>query len=176
MQDLEKFARESAGNWTTWHWFWPVKPPQPEDWAVFALDGDGDSIEEANIQIIQAHLSCFVRYDQVRWLWDTQVAIRVYTPKRRRITAAFLEYWDIEGQLEQFPILDEDLLSGIEQRNRIGAIKDALWRAGVGADWLLVSQWLVANDIETWERLGHTVESYLESSVIYKALGMKEPE
>tara|TARA_R110002111_G_scaffold177181_2_gene243228 strand:- start:13158 stop:13340 length:183 start_codon:yes stop_codon:yes gene_type:complete len=59
--DLEKRARESAGNWKYFESFaWHDKPKTPEDWAIFYTNHrDSRLLEESNAAQIENFLEPF---------------------------------------------------------------------------------------------------------------------
>lgn len=122
-EEIQKKAEEAVGNWTrTSNFIWDLKeqPHDSENWTIFHIRvRDSEPLERANARAVEREFEPFaatrdpdakiLRFNHWACGWVDAVAIRVYG-KRGKLTEAFLKLCELEDQLEDYPVLDEDLL------------------------------------------------------------------
>ena len=119
----EAMAKQLANNHASFESFmWSDEPSDAQNWCIVHTENrDSGLMQKANTKVIGKRMKRFVRDGTTReqhfthWLcgWVDGYAIRVYTP-RNVITAAFKEWCRIITELENYPILDDDLYSRME--------------------------------------------------------------
>lgn len=133
---LERFA----GNWDRepdFCWFGrPEDPDEAQRWGLYVLEvaSNDDPVEQTNCQAIQKDLAKFIKRGVARieyhshWAAGTitTLAIRAKTSQNKP-TKVFLALQEIDRYLkEEYPVLDEDLLSDIEYERWTESFKSEL--------------------------------------------------
>jgi hypothetical protein len=123
-QDYKALANDAAGNWQRFDSFaWFERPDDAELYTiVYTTHRDSSALDRANAKVIADELARFVTrgtvIPQTHSHWAVGhvegFAIKVLD-KRGRVTKAFKTWCDLQARLEDYPVLDEDLLSEIEQ-------------------------------------------------------------
>lgn len=123
--DVSDYARSRAGNWRKFESFtWSERPDEnAEDWAiVYTHNRDSDLLEQANQQAIAKLMQPFLgeedpditEQDHSHWAcgWVAGYAIRCF--KNGEVTGAIGKYFDIQKGIEDYPVLDEELYSKLQ--------------------------------------------------------------
>lgn len=143
MTDYEKLAAEAVGNWQRFESFgWHDCPDDAEEWTiVYDNNRDADALTRANAEAIAERMKPFLgwwkdgedaqRENHGHWAvgWVSGYAIRVYG-KDGKPTAAFREWCDIQAELEEYPVLDEEIFSRVEMEDA-----DQCWEAFARRDF-----------------------------------------
>lgn len=132
--DLQDLAKQAAGNWQHFESFaWHRKPKNAQDWTiVYTSHRDSTLISQSNANAIDELLLFFLLGDDPdvvaeqhsHWAvgYVNGYSIRVY--HNRRITKAFAKWCEIQGRLQDYPVLDDDDYSAREKEATIANIKD----------------------------------------------------
>lgn len=131
----EDLAKKLVGNWEKWKDFgWSGQPEEnSENWAiVYTANRDSGLLEQANAEAIDKIMSEFPE-DQIRseshghWAVGhvDGYSIRVYE-QDGSLTPAFQAWASIQEQLDDYPILDEELYGQKEMDAEYENIKQAI--------------------------------------------------
>lgn len=136
MKTIEEYAQELAGNWIKFQCFawsrqWDLE--NPEQWTiVYTHNRDSGLLDESNASAIEKRLAPFINGDDGdileehhgHWAcgWIDGYAIRVFGLDGA-ITPAFQEWYNIQCELEDYPVLDEEDYSNREYEACLDAIE-----------------------------------------------------
>ena len=125
METLTQYAANSVANWAKFESFaWFGKPEDANNLAIFYTSNrDADSLTRSNHTAITERLSKYE--DDVEEISHSHWAVghvdgftvRVYN-NDGTITAAFEEFYKIQSELEDYPVLDEQAWSDLESEER----------------------------------------------------------
>jgi len=193
---LEDAAQAAAGNWKGFDSFvwWREREMDDSDrWAiVYTSNRDSGLIDQSNSAVIAKALEPFTEDDQPtvvaeshsHWLvgFVKGYSIQVYDDGGN-ITEAFKTYFELQEQIEAYPLLDESDYSDREFAATLENIDLASWslekRFDLPEDWVgQVYDWLSENDPNQIENVsdqgGWPDEDSLEAA--FTALNFKEQE
>ncbi len=131
--DIESAARDCAGNWRKFVAFcWYDRPDDnPDEWGIiYTHNRDSGTIDRSNAEDIAEALAPFVEagdcapehHTHCLCGWIDGFSIRVY--RDGQITDAFRAYFDLFERMEDYPVLDEERLSRIEEEESASAWED----------------------------------------------------
>lgn len=193
---LEDAAQAAAGNWRKFEsfvWWREREMDDAERWAiVYTSNRDSSLIDKSNSSVIAKALEQFTEGDQPtvvaeshsHWLvgFVEGYSIQVYDD-HGNITEAFKTYFELQEQIEAYPILDESDYSDREFAATLENIDLASWslkkRFDLPEDWVgQVYDWLSEADPNQLENVsdqgGWPDEESLEAA--FTALNFKEQE
>jgi len=116
---LKDAAKAAAGNWREFDsfvWWREREMDDAEQWAiVYTSNRDSGLIDQSNAAVIVKAMEPFSKgkYPSVvfeshsHWLVGHVDGFSVQVYRRGKITKAFRTYFELQGQLETYPILDE---------------------------------------------------------------------
>lgn len=115
---LEEAAKVAAGNWQSFQdfsWHEADKIKDADKWAIFnCRHRDSDLLEISNFEAMQELLKPYMGKDVMAWSascwlvgWREGFRIRVFN-KKGEITEAFKAWYEINGRLAEYPVLDEE--------------------------------------------------------------------
>jgi len=194
--DLEAAAKKAAGNWQRFDsfvWFRDRDLNDADQWAiVYTHNRDSGLLDQSNAAVIEKALEPFTEGDDPDAVAEQHShwavgnvqghSIRVYDGDGN-ITEAFQAYFELQEQLEAYPILSETDYSDREYEATHENIDLASWslkkRFDLPEGWVdQVYGWLSDNDPNQLENVsdqgGWPDEESLETA--FKALGFKEQE
>ena len=116
-------ADEAVGNWEKFQcfiWDSDAQPKDPENWCIIhTRTRDSEAVERANARAIEAELAPFTRgrsptvritrFNHWGCGWVDAVVIKVFL-RNGEISRAFTKMFELNKRLDQYPILDEQLL------------------------------------------------------------------
>ncbi len=157
--DIERAAREAAGNWRSFQCFaWSrgyAELDDPDNWAiVYTHHRDSGLLDESNAEAIAEAMRPFVEADtenpdvyeehHSHWAvgWIDGYAIRVF--RDGEITDAFRAWFDLNQQLDDYPVLDEEDYSNREHEATLENIESA----ALGMDYDLPEGW--ESEVFSW--------------------------
>lgn len=131
--ELGKLAR---GNWRGFESFgWAGAPTDAAEWAiVYTISRDSDVLTRANAAAIEAVMSAYYgsvsegddcqpeRHSHWACGWVEGYAIRCLTPDGQP-TPAWLAWCGVQASLAEYPVLDDESFSRMEQEEA-----DSVWR------------------------------------------------
>lgn len=194
--DTEEAAHQTAGNWQRFDsfvWFRDSGPEDADQWAiVYSRNRDGGLLDQSNAAVIEKALEPFTEGDDPDAVVEQHShwavgnvqghSIRVFDGNGD-IAEAFQAYFELQEQLEAYPVLDESDYSQREYDATLENVVDAAWR--VKQELALpegresqVYSWLSDNDSSEIESRdgqgGYPSEDSLRAA--FQALGYKERE
>jgi hypothetical protein len=193
---LEEAAREAAGNWQGFDSFAWHRRREVEDceaWTiVYWSSRDSGLLEQSNGAVMERELEQFTEGDDPDVVLESHghwavghvdgASIRVYTPAGE-VTEAFKTYFELQRQLEDYPVLDDMDYGNREYDATIENITTEGRRLArdftVPDDWAAqVYSWLWDNDQREVENRddqgGYASEDAIKRAFI--ALGFKNQE
>ena len=136
--DLQEKANDMAGNWEKFNSFcWFEQPDNPKEWAiVYTSNRDSGSLGRANAIVIAKAMDPYLETDDAlaqrhnHWAVGhvDGYAIRVF--RDGAVTDAFCKWMELQERLDDYPVLDEDVWSEVQQEE----INDS-WKAWVKHDF-----------------------------------------
>jgi len=194
--DLEEAAHMAAGNWQRFDsfvWFRDSELEDADQWAiVYARNRDSGLLDQSNAAVIEKALEPFTEGDDPDAVVEQHShwavgnvqghSIRVFDGDGN-ITEAFQAYFELQEQLEAYPVLDESDYSQREYEATLSNLTDAAWRLKnefkLSEGWEPeVYSWLSDNDPSQLENVddqgGWPDEDSLRAA--FTALGYKEQE
>lgn len=156
---LEDAAKEAAGNWKRFDSFvwWREREMDDADrWAiVYTSNRDSGLIDQSNNAAIAKALEALTEGDDAdvvaeshsHWLvgFVQGYSIRVYDDNGN-ITEAFKTYFELQEQLEAYPILDESDYSDREYEATLENIDLAAWK--VKREFIMPEGW--ESEVYSW--------------------------
>jgi len=192
---LEDAATAAAGNWKKFNsfvWWRQREMNDAEQWAIiYTSNRDSGLIDQSNSAVIAKAMEQFSKgkYPSVvfeshsHWLVGHVDGFSVQVYRRGKITKAFRTYFELQEQLEAYPILDESDYSDREFAATLENIDLASWslkkRFDLPEDWVgQVYDCLSENDPNQLENVddqgGWPDEDSLEAA--FTALTFKDQE
>lgn len=191
---LEDAAAEAAGNWQKFDsfvWWRQREMDDADQWAiVYTHNRDSGLLDQSNAAVIATALEPFTEGDDPDAVAEQHShwavgnvqghSIRVYDGDGNT-TEAFQVYFELQEQLEAYPVLDESDYSDREYAATLENIEDAAWRLKrafiLPESWAgQVYSWLSDNDPSEIENRddqgGWPDEESLRAA--FEALGYKE--
>lgn len=137
MKTIEKLAREMAGNWLSMDSFsWYGRDDNVDHtWGLYHyVNRDSDLLTQSNAAQILEIMAPYIKRGTVteqrfnHWAcgWIDALAIRVYTKSGKTTRAFETFYEDIYCALENYPVLDDEHYTLLEQNTAYDNIKSAL--------------------------------------------------
>jgi len=137
---LKEAAKAAAGNWRKFHcfvWFRDRELNDADNWAIiYTHNRDSRLLDQSNASVIHGAMTPFTEGDDPDVVFESHshwavghvdgFSLRVF--RRGRITNAFRTYFDLEQQMDAYPVLDESDYSDREYEATLDNIKDAGWR------------------------------------------------
>jgi hypothetical protein len=137
---LEESAKATAGNWRKFHcfvWFRDRELDDADNWAIFYTHNrDSGLLDQSNAAVIHDEMTKFGEGEDPDVVFESHshwavghvdgFSVRVF--KDGRITEAFRKYYELEQQMDAYPVLDDSDYSDREYEATLDNIKDAAWR------------------------------------------------
>jgi len=149
--DIERTAKEAAGNWErfdSFGWNRQYDLDRPEDWTiVYSSNRDSGLLDQSNAAAIDKAMEPFTEGDDPDAVSESHshwavgyvdgYSIRVY--REGEITEAFRTYFEIMESLANYPVLDEEDYSEREYEATLENISQAAW--GIRDEYELPDGW-----------------------------------
>ena len=192
---IEDAALAAAGNWrkfSSFVWWRQREMDDADQWSiVYTSNRDSGLIDQSNSAVITKVMEPFttgkkpsvVFESHSHWLVGHVDGFSVQVYRRGKITKAFRTYYELQEQLEAYPILSETDYSDREYEATHENIDLAAWslkkRFDLPDGWVdQVYEWLSDNEPSQLENVddqgGWPDEDSLESA--FRSLGYKEQE
>ena len=163
---LEKAAKQYAGNWKSFEcfaWIGGLELEDPDNWTIYYTHHrDSGLLDQSNAEQIKNALGPFTKGDDPDAMEESHrhwavghidgFSVRVF--KDGQITEAFRTLYELLKGLEEYPILDEEHYSELENTATYENVALAAWKLvneyNLPEDWQeSVYSWLFKN--EEWE-------------------------